>query len=520
MAKKRQRSLSYKLLAGVFLGSSIITFFVTLVHLYWDYRVELDRLTKTLTHVQDLYLPGVTQSLWDLNDDHVILNLEGITQLNDIAYASIESEGVIQYQAGEMLVGDFRSMEFDISYQRGDHIYHLGRLKVMASLEGIYKRLQDKVLVVFASYFVKALILTGFMLALFYHLVTKHLLAIASFLKKLNFDSQPANIQLARHTNTRDELDLVTDSINRLTEKIHEQLQLRIEAENRLLVLNSTLEKEVKRRTKENEEQQLLIQHSARLSSLGEMAGSIAHEINNPLTIISGYVAMLRKHMTTGGISPEKLNYIGGRIELTIERITAIIKGLLRLSRDDSMDSFNVHAINSIVDDAVAICKEKFISRGISFECHIPEEQLLVYCRPIEIGQVIINLLNNAFDEVKGDAKPWIRVNLEAKSENVEIAVSDSGRGIPVDIRSKILEPFFTTKPQGEGTGLGLSISRAITSKHQGKLFLDESATYTRFVIQLPSVRDEEASKPTTSTRLHDYNQAAAASFGNRNYKE
>jgi signal transduction histidine kinase len=492
MAKKRQRSLSFKLLAGVFLGSSIITFFITLVHLYWDYRVELDRIDHTLTQVKNLYLPGVTQSLWDLNDDHVMLNLEGITQLGDIAYAGIESDGTIHYQAGNRPKGEFRAIEFEIQYPRDDHVYHLGTLKVVASLQGVYNRLEDKVLLVFASSFFKTLILSGFMLMLFYHLVTKHLVSISQFLKNLKVTSNPQKLALQRDAKTRDELDLVTDAINLMSAKVAEQIRLRSQAENQLRELNTSLEQEVKRRTRENEKQQIMIQNSARLSSLGEMAGSIAHEINNPLTIISGYVAMLRKYMAFGGIEPDKLDYIGGRIEVTIDRITSIIKGLLRLSRDDSQESANIQPINSIARDAVAICREKFYSRGINFEIRIPDEDILVNCRPIEIGQVIINLLNNAFDEVKEHESPWIRIELREDANAGEIRVSDSGHGIPTELRAKILEPFFTTKPQGQGTGLGLSISRAITDKHGGKLYLDEEVPFTCFVVQLPLAQLDE----------------------------
>jgi C4-dicarboxylate-specific signal transduction histidine kinase len=106
---------------------------------------------------------------------------------------------------------------------------------------------------------------------------------------------------------------------------------------------------------------------------------------------------------------------------------------------------------------------------------------------------VLLNLLNNAFDAVCDLPKPWVQVEANAVGNHVEISVTDSGSGIPAEIRNRIMQPFFTTKEAGKGTGLGLSISHGIASEHGGKLYIDEQSPHTRFVLVLPSRQEEES---------------------------
>lgn len=496
---RANRTLSLKLMSAVLLGSSIITFFITSFQLYWDYRLDLKRIDTTLHQVESLYLPGVTQSLWDLNDEHIRINLEGITQLNDVVYAAISHNEETVYRAGQQPVGDQRYIEFDINYFRDGNTYQLGRLEVIASMEGIYQRLKDKILVVFASAFVKTLILTGFMLTLFYNMVARHLIRIASHVTQFEPEKTDTPLHLHRSTQIPDELDFVCEALNSMTDKVREHLQQRNEAEQQLRALNSSLEAEVEKRTQKIKHQQMMIQNSARLSSLGEMAGSIAHEINNPLTIISGYMSMLRKAMHRGELTRQRFDHISERVESTIHRISAIIKGLLHLSRGDGNyeKTAALHNLVPILNDAIAISQEKFRSRGIHFESKLSSRNILAYCYPIEIGQIIVNLLNNAFDAVKDQKIAWIKIELSQESPDQAVfRIFDSGPGIPEDLHSKILEPFFTTKPPGDGTGLGLSISRAIAEKHRGRLFLDTRQKHTCFTLELPASEPKELSPP------------------------
>jgi len=110
--------------------------------------------------------------------------------------------------------------------------------------------------------------------------------------------------------------------------------------------------------------------------------------------------------------------------------------------------------------------------------------------REVEISQVIFNLLNNAYDAIEATQNPCIKVESKDLGDMIELSVWDNGHGVAADIRTRIMEPFFTTKPIGQGTGLGLSVSKGIVEMHKGKLALDESAEKTRFVMTLHKHQD------------------------------
>jgi C4-dicarboxylate-specific signal transduction histidine kinase len=112
-----------------------------------------------------------------------------------------------------------------------------------------------------------------------------------------------------------------------------------------------------------------------------------------------------------------------------------------------------------------------------------------VECHPSQISQVLLNLLNNAYDAALAQPDRWIELDARDQGSLVEISVTDSGPGIPRELARKIMDPFFTTKPPGKGTGLGLSISSNIMTDHGGSLSLDQNSPHTRFVMSLPKIQ-------------------------------
>lgn len=225
---------------------------------------------------------------------------------------------------------------------------------------------------------------------------------------------------------------------------------------------------------------------ASRLASLGEMAGGVAHEINNPLAIISGYAERLGDEIQRQPFEQKRALEIVRRIDMTAMRIASIVKGLRAISRDGAYDPKETVPLETIVSDTLGLCSERFRSQGVSIETKI-EPSLVVNCRPVQISQVLLNLLTNAFFAVSKEPQSSIQVDASrAHMDSVEIAVTDSGVGVDPEIRDRIFEPFFTTKPAGVGTGLGLSIAASIIRDHGGELSLDPDTSRTRFVIRLP----------------------------------
>ncbi len=233
-------------------------------------------------------------------------------------------------------------------------------------------------------------------------------------------------------------------------------------------------------------EQQARMADSARLNSLGMLSSGVAHEINNPLAIIQVGVEQLQRMAQEGPMTPQQISDSAGRIIRNVERIERIIRSLRNLSRDGSDEAVVSRSLAVVVSEALELCRARCRTQGIRLEVNEPGEALVVECQPTLVGQVFANLLNNAFDAVESCADKWVRVEMNDLGGEVEASVADSGPGVPVHLRSRILEPFYTTKPLGRGTGLGLSISKSIIEAHQGALYLDTACAFTRFVVRLP----------------------------------
>ena len=233
------------------------------------------------------------------------------------------------------------------------------------------------------------------------------------------------------------------------------------------------------------QEQQVKILNSAKLSTLGEMAGGIAHEINNPLSVILGRAGNLRKNIANNKIDPAEITKGLESIENTALRIAKIVKGLRTFSRSGDKDPCERVSFSSLVQDALELCREKFRMKNILITVSHKEEFLLD-CRVVQITQILVNLLNNSYDAISEQENPWITIKSSINNRMAIISLEDSGPGISEEVQKNMMLPFFTTKDVGMGTGLGLSISKSIAEDHGGNLVYDASSSHTKFDLSLP----------------------------------
>ena len=295
---------------------------------------------------------------------------------------------------------------------------------------------------------------------------------------------------------------------------------------------NILLEKKVTQRTDELNNslaelrvaQNQLIQ-AEKMASLGELTSGIAHEIKNPLNFIKNFCelnmeliaeieedqipnldensqAAVESIIQTLKKNSEKINHHGNRID-------GIVRGMLQHSRSGSMTREPVN-INSLCDDSLKLAYNGFKAKektfDASFETRFDPDLPEFMAVPLDIGRVLLNLINNAFyavhdrkkqqhpgslnEKLQADSlyKPTVVVSTKKCDNKILITVSDNGRGIPSGIINKIFQPFFTTKPTGEGTGLGLSMSYDIITKgHNGEIRVkSEEGTGTDFEILFP----------------------------------
>lgn len=231
--------------------------------------------------------------------------------------------------------------------------------------------------------------------------------------------------------------------------------------------------------------------HSAKMASLGEMAGGIAHEINNPIAIIQGRAQHMRERIESGELNKDYLLKGISKIEEVTNRIIVIIKSLRSFSRNAEKDPFLEVPLQQIINETLELCRERLKNHSIELRIS-PIPNISISCRGPQISQVLLNLLNNAHDAVIGTQSPWIMVRVSDLVDQIEISVIDSGPGIPAAIADRIMEPFFTTKDIGKGTGLGLSIAKGLVEDHHGELKLDQNSSNTRFVVLLPKSQTQK----------------------------
>jgi signal transduction histidine kinase len=261
--------------------------------------------------------------------------------------------------------------------------------------------------------------------------------------------------------------------------------------------------------------------HAEKMASLGELTAGIAHEIQNPLNFVNNFsevsIELIDEMIEQSAVGGQQ-SAVGGQqlaseifddIKQNLEKILhhgkradAIVKGMLQHSRTSSVQKEPTD-INALADEYLRLSYHGLRAKDKSFNATMKtdfDESIgKINIIPQDIGRVLLNLINNAFYAVSKKnlpgsqnltaVKPTVTVSTKNLGNFIEIRVKDNGDGIPEDIREKIFQPFFTTKPTGEGTGLGLSLSYDIITKgHGGELKVrSEQGEGTEFIIYLKS---------------------------------
>jgi len=232
-----------------------------------------------------------------------------------------------------------------------------------------------------------------------------------------------------------------------------------------------------------------LLLQSGRLMALGQMTAGVAHEINNPLNNLFAALRGLEEQL---GKNTEPVREELAILERNSQRIRTIVAQLRQFSRPSEI-SRSPLSLNSVVRDALAFFATRFKNRNIGLTMSLAEDLPEILGDSVRLQQVVVNLVFNAEEAMEGQKEP-MAVHLETRAERaagagssasagsdsdnalrVVLEISDSGPGIPQELRDRIFDPFFTTKPPSQGTGLGLAISKSILELHEGTLEIGES---------------------------------------------
>lgn len=233
-------------------------------------------------------------------------------------------------------------------------------------------------------------------------------------------------------------------------------------------------------------QQQSKLVASSKLSALGELSAALTHEINNPLGVILGRAEMIKGLLDSPNPPLDTVRQMLESIETTGRRIEKIMNTVRALSHGGDSEPLQKVTLASLVESALDIVGARFRNHDIKFSVELHDPQKSLDCRPTEIFQILVNLLNNAHDAVMGLPEASVKVSSSSEGAGVRISVSDSGPGIPADVKVKLFSPFFTTKQVGVGTGLGLTISNGLAIRNGAKLWLDQSRPDTCFNLWMP----------------------------------
>ncbi|MBN2140824.1 MAG: two-component sensor histidine kinase [Desulfovibrionaceae bacterium] len=232
------------------------------------------------------------------------------------------------------------------------------------------------------------------------------------------------------------------------------------------------------------------LMQSSKMAALGKLAAGVAHEVNNPLTMIRESAGWIKDLLVDE--DPKKINNFDeiekslNKIEYHVDRAKAVTHRMLGFGRRMEPMQENV-SLNMLTDQTVQFLENEALHRNIHIDKDLCQGLPEITTDSAQVQQVLLNILENAIDAVGRDGNIRIRTALGANSREVLVSVSDTGPGIPEDKLSRIFDPFYTTKPVGEGTGLGLAITYSILQKIGGRIEVESSPGQgSTFMIYLP----------------------------------
>lgn len=352
----------------------------------------------------------------------------------------------------------------------------LGVFDVMFSLKDINKSIDQLSKIQYASGVVMFLVISFFSLVFIWRFVNLPL-------KKLTLGTREimnGNLNFRLAINSKDEIGMLADSFNKMTEqlqRVHEEL----------LNWAKVLEQKVNEKTAELQRAHAYMVQIEKMASLGKLAATVAHELNNPLEGILTYAKLLRRRIQNGKLEDnreEVLNELAIIID-EVSRCGNIVKNLLLFSKQ-KVGEFKDEDIRQVIKRSTALISHHLQMNNIKLELDIPDEPVIVFCDAQQIEQMLLAMEINSIEAMPDGGT--LRIELkELNEQEIQIKIIDTGVGIPDNVLPHIFEPFFTTKKEGKGTGLGLAVVYGIVERHGGNISVESKVNQgTTFTIKLP----------------------------------
>jgi signal transduction histidine kinase len=247
--------------------------------------------------------------------------------------------------------------------------------------------------------------------------------------------------------------------------------------------LNRDLMRRVDERTAELKAAQDQILRTRRLAAIGSLGAGLAHELNNPMTAVTGYLAILKKQAAAGSEHAEML----ARAQEQAARVARIVDDLRSFADQERQVPGQRFALQRTVDAALSLYEDRLRASGIVLTRKVEEPLPEAQGDPVQIQQVVAHLVENAINAMTSGGKLDVQVGT-VDGDALRLRISDTGRGIPATLRERIFDPFFTTKDREGQVGLGLALSHSIVEAHHGRIVVEsEEGMGAAFTVLLPA---------------------------------
>ncbi len=464
--------LGWRLVAATVAFSTVVALLATGFQLYLDYRRDLETIESTLDQVGHSYLPTIGNALWTTSRKELQVALDGLARLPDVRQVVVMEGGKVWVQAGQAKSENIRLRDYPLTHPHRGETLTIGSLKVVMDMDGVYQRLLDKFWVILITNGVKTFLVAGFMLWLFYWLVTRHLHRIAEFASCLNPGNLHERLTLDRpvHKLDRlDEFDLVLDGFTRMqfnlataVQTLEQDIVKLEQAEAEIQQLNTALEQRVADRTAQLE---------AVNQELEAFSYSVSHDLRSPLRSIDGFSQALAEDYG------ERLDAVGhdylSRVRRAAQRMGQLIDDLLRLARVSRTDmKFNHIDLSALAQEVTEyLCKHK----GYDAATLTVQAGLVGHGDPALLRIVLENLLDNAWKYSSKIIQPKIELGCLAQEGRAVYFVRDNGAGFDMTYVNKLFGAFQRLHREEEfsGTGVGLATVKRIIHRHGGEVWAE-----------------------------------------------
>lgn len=473
-----RRSLSSRLIISACLLSVVMSALLAGLQLFHQYRHDVATLKNTLDHVAASDLKGITASLWQLDSNLLAIQLQGLIQRPNFIHARITQSGTVIAEAGAMTGKNLLHRDFQLIHAFNGQPYHLGQLSVTASLDPLQKQIGQEFLSTLSAQSVVALSLAAALIALFHHLIGRHLGALANQV----MDLSPTNLRrpiILRKNNHNDELDQVTAALENMRENLLDTFtQLSLEVEER--------------RTAEQKLSQAKEDAETAARAKSQFLANMSHEIRTPM---NGIMGMLQLAMDSPDPADNQ-RYLQAAMQ-SAKSLLRLLNDILDLSRLEASrmpviaETFSPRALMQDLDDSFqAVILDRGLVLDIAVDAAVPG---YLFGDTVRIRQILTNIIGNA---VKFTPHGRVDVSMSLLSpvrpgeHRIFIEIRDTGVGIPPEAQDRLFEPFSqadsTQTRKFGGSGLGLNITHQLVVLLNGSMAFESDELGTAFYVLLP----------------------------------